>query len=105
MPNGRFVNERAVGMSVLPDEAIPLVEGEGRFVNDIQVAGMYYVAFLRSQHAHARLRSIDTSKARELPGVVKVLTGEELLGKVDPFRSMPNRFSGGRVGTALARGR
>ena len=95
MPNGRFVNERAVGMSVLPDEAIPLVEGEGRFVNDIQLAGMYYVAFLRSQHAHARLRSIDTSKARELPGVVKVLTGGELLGKVDPFRSMPNRFSGG----------
>jgi carbon-monoxide dehydrogenase large subunit len=95
MPNGRFVNERTVGTSVLPDEAIPLVEGEGRFVNDMQLAGMYYVAFLRSQHAHARLRSIDTNKARELPGVVRVLTGDELLGKVDPFRSMPNRFSGG----------
>jgi carbon-monoxide dehydrogenase large subunit len=53
------------------------------------------VAFLRSQHAHARLRSIDTSKARALPGVVRILTGRELLGKVDPFRSMPNRFSGG----------
>ena len=91
----RFVNLRAVGSSVLPDEAIPLVEGYGRFLNDIQLPGMFHVAFLRSQHAHARLRSVDTSKARALPGVVKVLTGKELFGKVEPFRSMPNRFSGG----------
>ena len=95
MSDTRFVNQRTVGTSVLPDEAIPLVEGEGRFLNDIRLPGTYHVAFLRSQHAHARLRSVDTSKARELPGVVKVLTGKELLGKVDPFRSMPNRFSGG----------
>jgi aerobic carbon-monoxide dehydrogenase large subunit len=95
MSDTRFVNQRTVGTSVLPDEAIPLVEGEGRFLNDIRLPGTYHVAFLRSQHAHARLRSVDASKARELPGVVKVLTGKELLGKVDPFRSMPNRFSGG----------
>ena len=95
MSDTRFVNERAVGSSVLPDEAIPLVEGFGRFLNDIQLPGMYHVAFLRSQHAHARLRSVDASKARELPGVIKVLTGKELFGKVEPFRSMPNRFSGG----------
>ena len=95
MSDTRFVNQRTVGTSVLPDEAIPLVEGEGRFLNDIRLPGTYHVAFLRSQHAHARLRSVDTSKARELPGVVKVLAGKELLGKVDPFRSMPNRFSGG----------
>src|SRR5262245_11518925 len=95
MSDTRFVNLKAVGTSVLPDEAVPLVEGEGRFLNDIRLAGMYYVAFLRSQHAHARLLSIDTSKARALPGVIKVMTGKELLGKVEPFRSMPNRFSGG----------
>lgn len=96
MSDTRFVNQRTVGTSVLPDEAIPLVEGEGRFLNDIRLPGTYHVAFLRSQHAHARLRSVDAGKARELPGVVKVLTGKELLGKVDPFRSMPNRFSGGK---------
>lgn len=95
MSDTRFVNLRTVGTSVLPDEAIPLIEGEGRFINDIQLPGMRHVAFLRSPHAHARLRSVDVSKARELPGVVKVLTGQELFGKVDPFRSMPNRFSGG----------
>jgi carbon-monoxide dehydrogenase large subunit len=95
MSDTRFVNLRAVGSPVLPDEAIPLVEGDGRFLNDIKLAGMYHMAFLRSQHAHARLRSVDASKARQLPGVIKVLTGKELQGKVDPFRSMPNRFSGG----------
>lgn len=91
----RFSNEKIVGTSVLPDEAIPLLEGEARFLNDISFAGMYHVAFLRSQHAHARLVSVDTGAALALPGVIKILTGEELTGKVDPFRSMPNRFSGG----------
>ena len=97
MSDTRFVNQRMVGSSVIPDEAIPLVEGDGRFLNDIKLPGMYHVAFLRSQHAHAKLNSIDVSEARKLPGVIKVLTGKELLGKVDPFRSMPNRFSGGEL--------
>jgi carbon-monoxide dehydrogenase large subunit len=95
MSDARFANQRMVGTSVIPDEAVPLVEGDGRFLNDIKLPGMYHVAFLRSQHAHARLKSVDVSEARKLPGVIKVLTGEELLGKVEPFRSMPNRFSGG----------
>jgi carbon-monoxide dehydrogenase large subunit len=95
MSDARFVNQRMVGASVIPDEAVPLVEGDGRFLNDIKLPGMYHVAFLRSQHAHARLKSIDAGKARALPGVIQVLTGQQLLGKVDPFRSMPNRFSGG----------
>ena len=95
MSDSRFANVKAVGTSVLPDEAIPLVEGDGRFLNDIRLAGMFHVAFLRSQHAHAKLVSIDASRARALPGVVKVLAGEDLRGKVDPFKSMPNRFSGG----------
>ncbi len=95
MSDARFINQRAVGSPVLPDEAIPLVEGDGRFLNDIKLSGMYHMAFLRSQHAHARLGAIDASKARQLNGVHAVLTGAELLGKVEPFRSMPNRFSGG----------
>jgi carbon-monoxide dehydrogenase large subunit len=93
--DARFVNLKAVGSPVIPDEAIPLVEGDGRFLNDIKLPGMYQLAFLRSQHAHARLNYVDAGKARQLPGVIRVLTGKELLGKVDPFRSMPNRFSGG----------
>ncbi len=96
MSDTRFANQRIVGTSVLPDEAIPLIEGDGRFLNDIKIAGMYHVAFLRSSMAHARIVSIDTAKARALPGVIAVVTGQDILGKVEPFRSMPNRFSGGQ---------
>lgn len=95
MSDARFVNQRAVGSSVVPDEAIPLVEGDGRFLNDIRLPGMYHVAFLRSQHAHAHIRGVDTARALALTGVITVLTGKELLGKVEPFRSTPNRFSVG----------
>ena len=89
MSDTRFVNQRMVGSSVIPDEAIPLVEGDGRFLNDIKLPGMYHVAFLRSQHAHARLNSVDASEARKLPGVIKVITGRELLGTDRPFREAP----------------
>lgn len=95
MTSLRLPNEKAVGTSVLPDEARPLLDGEARFLNDIAFAGMYHVAFLRSQHAHALLRGIDVEKAKEHPGVVTVLTGRDLLGQVEPFRSTPNRFAGG----------
>ncbi|MFN0263722.1 xanthine dehydrogenase family protein molybdopterin-binding subunit [Tepidamorphus sp. 3E244] len=91
----RLSNEKSVGTSVLPDEARPLLDGEARFLNDISLPGMYHVAFLRSQHAHANLRGIDISAAKEHPGVITILTGADLEGKVEPFRSMPNRFSGG----------
>ncbi len=97
MSDARFVNQKAVGSPVVPDEAIPLVEGDGRFLNDIRLPGMYHVAFLRSQHSHALIRSVDARKARASPGVITVLTGNDLLGKVEPFRSTPNRFSGGEL--------
>ena len=72
-----------------------MLDGEGRFLNDISFTNMYHVAFLRSQHAHAVLKAIDTHAAEDMPGVIMVLTGQDLTGKVEPFRSMPNRFSGG----------
>jgi carbon-monoxide dehydrogenase large subunit len=57
-----------------------LVRGEGLFVDDVKLPGMLYASFLRSPHAHARLRSIEVEAARHLPGVVAVLTGEDIAG-------------------------
>ena len=51
-----------------------LVTGRGSYVDDVQLPGMLHAAVLRSPHAHARIRSIDASAARNLPGVVTVLT-------------------------------
>ena len=68
-----------VGTSVPRLEDPPLIRGQARFVDDISRPGMVHAAFVRSPHAHAQIRSIDTSAARALPGVVAVITAEDLL--------------------------
>ncbi|HEY7661724.1 MAG TPA: xanthine dehydrogenase family protein molybdopterin-binding subunit [Xanthobacteraceae bacterium] len=55
-----------------------LLTGRGRFVDDIKVAGALHACFVRSPHAHARIRSIDTAAARAMPGVHAVLTADDL---------------------------
>ena len=55
MSDTRFVNQRTVGTSVLPDEAIPLVEGEGRFLNDIRLPGMDGVEFAEKVRTELRM--------------------------------------------------
>ncbi len=54
-----------------------LVVGAGRYTDDIDLPGQAWAVFLRSPHAHARLRRIDTGAARALPGVLAVLTGQD----------------------------
>jgi aerobic carbon-monoxide dehydrogenase large subunit len=54
------------------------VQGKGMYADDIHIRGTLHAAFVRSPHAHARIRSIDVSAALALPGVVAVVTGAEL---------------------------
>jgi carbon-monoxide dehydrogenase large subunit len=56
-----------------------LVEGQGRYTDDINVDGQVYAAFMRSPHAHALICSINTDAARAAPGVLAVLTGQDYL--------------------------
>ena len=65
----------------------PLVSGQGRFVDDVRVPGLLHAAVLRSPHAHARLVSIDTKRARDLDGVHAVLTAAD----VPTAAVIPNR--------------
>jgi len=90
MSDARFVNLKAVGSSVIPDEAVPLVEGDGRFLNDIKLPGMYQVAFLRSQHAHARIRRIDTVEAERYPGVRRIIRGADVPRNLNTLLSLIN---------------
>src|SRR5437868_4540103 len=55
-----------------------LLTGRGRYLDDIELPGMREAAFVRSPHAHARIRAIDTTPAQALPGVVAVLTAADL---------------------------
>ena len=59
-------------------EDIRFTQGRGNYVDDIKLPGMLHGDFVRSPYAHARIRSIDTSKALALPGVIAVITAEEL---------------------------
>ena len=67
-----------VGTSVkrLEDEA--LLTGQGRYIDDLEMPGLLEAAFVRSPHPHARIVSIDTAAARELPGVRAVFTQADL---------------------------
>ena len=70
--------KRWVGGGVLRKEDPELLTGQGRYVDDIALPGMLWLSFVRSPVAHATITSIDTSAAKELPGVTAVFTGEEL---------------------------
>ena len=68
-----------IGASVVRKEDRRFITGRGRYVDDIKVLGMTYAHFIRSPHAHAKVVSIDASAAKAMPGVVDVLTGQQLV--------------------------
>jgi len=78
------VATRYIGKPLKRKEDPRLIRGLAHYVDDIQLLGMHYAAMVRSPHAHARVRSVDTSKARSAPGVVAVLTGEDVRGAIGP---------------------
>jgi aerobic carbon-monoxide dehydrogenase large subunit len=67
-----------IGQSIKRFEDPRLVRGEGRFHDDVNLPGQAYAVIVRSLHAHARIRSIDTTAAAAAPGVVAVFTGADL---------------------------
>ena len=66
-----------IGQALTRDEDVRLLRGQGNYVDDIELPGAAYAAFVHSPHAHARIKSIDTRAASELPGVLAVLTGAD----------------------------
>ena len=70
---GGIVGERRVRK-----EDPALLTGEAKFIDDLHLPGALWVACVRSPHAHARIKSIDVSRALALPGVHAVVTGDEL---------------------------
>jgi carbon-monoxide dehydrogenase large subunit len=67
-----------IGESFKRKEDARLVHGKGNYIDDISLPGMLHMAILRSPHAHARIKSIETAGASAMPGVVAVVTGEML---------------------------
>ncbi len=74
------------GQSVARMEDDALLRGQGRFTDDLRVAldemaasQLAHLAFVRSPHAHARIMSIDATQARDMPGVLLILSGQDLV--------------------------
>jgi carbon-monoxide dehydrogenase large subunit len=72
------VPPRYLGERILRNEDARLLTGRALFVDDVQLPGMLHVAFVRSNYAHGRLRSVDVSAARQRRGVVAAFTAADL---------------------------
>src|ERR1700692_2260365 len=68
-----------IGASVLRKEDRRFITGKGRYVDDIKILGMTFAHFVRSPHAHAKVKGIDSAAAMKMPGVVGVLTGQQIV--------------------------
>jgi aerobic carbon-monoxide dehydrogenase large subunit len=92
---------RYVGASIKRREDPRFIQGQGKYVANIAMPNMAHLAVKRSPYAHARIKSIDTSKAAALPGVIAVFTGQDLIdggvgklpcGWVVPGCKVPTRW-------------
>ena len=89
-----------IGQPVRRREDLRLLTGQGRFIDDINLDKQVYGCVLRSTHAHAELRGVDVSAAKQVEGVIEVLTGAdwtaEKLGPI-PTRTPAKNSSGAPV--------
>ena len=83
-----------IGRSVPRPNAPRLVKGHGTFVDDVELKRTGHVAYVRSPHAHARIRSIDAEAAKTAPGVVAVVTARELAEIHDPWVGVLTHLEG-----------
>ncbi|MEZ4671879.1 MAG: molybdopterin cofactor-binding domain-containing protein [Anaerolineae bacterium] len=69
---------KLIGAEIKRKEDPRLITGKGIYTGDLKLPGLKHVMFVRSPYAHARIRSIDTAAALKLPGVVAIVTADEL---------------------------
>ncbi len=86
IPEGTAFN--AIGQPVRRKEDQRLLTGKGRFTDDFSLDGQTYAAMVRSPHAHARIKRIDTAKAKAMPGVLGVFTGADV--RADGLGPLPH---------------
>ncbi len=82
------VADGGIGQPVRRKEDQRLLTGTGRYTSDVVLPGQLHAVIVRSPHAHAHIKAIDTAKAKAAPGVVDVLTGVEL--RADGVSSIPS---------------
>ena len=81
-----------IGQPVPRLNAGRFVAGRGRYTDDLQLPRMLHLAFCRSPHAHAEITAIDSRAARAAPGVVEILTGEDMADLCKPWAGTHDLF-------------
>jgi carbon-monoxide dehydrogenase large subunit len=86
-----------IGQPVTRFEDVRFLRGEGRYLSDIDLPGQAYAVVLRSPHAHARIKGLDTSPARAAPGVLAIYTAADYAadGLGGPKATMPRKKADG----------
>jgi carbon-monoxide dehydrogenase large subunit len=83
-----------IGRSVPRPNLARLSQGRAQFVSDVTLPRMAHVAFVRSPHAHARIKSIEAAAAKKSPGVIAVVTGAELAKIITPWVGVLTHLKG-----------
>jgi carbon-monoxide dehydrogenase large subunit len=98
-PEGKVLSEldrpnSYIGKSVPRPNLDRLLQGRGLYVSDLELPRMTHVVFVRSPHAHAKIVAIDAQDAKKMPGVVAVVTGEELAAVITPWVGVLSHLKG-----------
>jgi carbon-monoxide dehydrogenase large subunit len=83
-----------IGRSVPRPNMARLLQGRAQYVSDVVLPRMAHVAFVRSPHAHAKIKSIDGAAAKQAPGVIAVVTGAELAKVITPWVGVLTHLKG-----------
>src|SRR6202789_191206 len=83
-----------IGKSVPRPNLDRLLQGRGLYVSDMELPRMGELVFVRPPHAHAKIVGIDTQAAKKRPGVVAVITGEELAAVITPWVGVLSHLKG-----------
>ena len=83
-----------IGKTVPRPNLDRLMQGRGLYVSDIELPRMAHVVFLRSPHAHAKINGIDASAAKQMPGVIAVVSGKELAAVITPWVGVLSHLKG-----------
>src|SRR5215475_2430772 len=83
-----------IGKTVPRPNLDRLMQGRGLYVSDMELPRMAHVVFLRSPHAHAKIVAIDAIAAKCMPGVIAVVTGDELAAVMTPWVGVLSHLKG-----------
>src|ERR1700680_5247016 len=83
-----------IGKTVPRPNLDRLMQGRGLYVSDMELPRMAHVAFLRSPYAHAKIIGIDAAAAKRMPGVIAIVTGEQLAAVITPWVGVLSHLKG-----------